>query len=204
MSAVPPASSAPTDPASPAARGQQVRSLSLLSVLLLLVVAVLLNVVVARASSRVDLTEEGLYTLGDGTKKLLKSLPDPATIRVFWGGLEARSELVRRKYEALLDEMADASDGKLSVRWVDVSGDEGKEEAREAGVQKYMFRQRVGDHPDGQSGRRVAAGANRIARQDDAADRQIRAVPSTTCGGGVVACCLRDYGSGSGCAARVQ
>jgi hypothetical protein len=129
-----------------------VRLLSWLSVGLLLVVSVLLNVVVSRTSARLDLTEEGLYTLGDGTKKLLKDLPDPATIRVFWGGLEASSELVRRKYAALLDEMQDASDGKLTVRWVDVASDEGKDEAREANVQKYMFRQRVGDKVVNQEG----------------------------------------------------
>lgn len=149
-------SSPSPSPAAPAAgarsRSQQVASLSLLASGLFLLVVILLNVVVARTSARIDLTEEGLYTLSPGTRGLLARLPDPATVRVFWGGLEASSELVRRKYAALLSEMEEASDGRLSVRWVDVSGDAGKDEARDAGVQKYMFRQRVGDKVVNQEG----------------------------------------------------
>ncbi|MFM8980293.1 MAG: Gldg family protein [Planctomycetia bacterium] len=133
-------------------RSQQVASLSLLASGLFLLVVILLNVVAARTSARVDLTEEGLYTLSPGTRALLARLPDPAAVRVFWGGLEASSELVRRKYAALLSEMEEASDGRLTVRWVDVSSDAGKDEARDAGVQKYMFRQRVGDKVVNQEG----------------------------------------------------
>lgn len=127
------------------ARSQQVRVLSLLAAGLLGVTLVLVNWVAARVVTRIDLTDEGLYTLSDGTRRILAGLKDPAVLRVFWGGLEASSEPTRRKYAALLEEMAEASDGRLSVRWVDVTEDEGKEEARAAGVQEFVFRQRVGD-----------------------------------------------------------
>ncbi|MFM8386583.1 MAG: Gldg family protein [Planctomycetia bacterium] len=134
------------------ARSQSVATLSLVASGLFLLVVILLNVVASRTSARVDLTEEGLYTLSPGTRTLLAQLPDPATVRVFWGGLEASSELVRRKYAALLSEMEEASGGRLGVRWVDVGSDAGKDEARDAGVQKYMFRQRVGDKVVNQEG----------------------------------------------------
>src|SRR5262245_34061524 len=122
-----------------ASRSQSIRSFSLLTAVLLGAALILANVVFARASTRVDLTEERLYSISDGTKNILREMRDPAEIRVCWGGLEAEHEPLRRTFAALLDEMADVSDGKLKVRWVDVEAEEGKKEAEEAKVQKFVF-----------------------------------------------------------------
>ncbi|MDF1700207.1 MAG: Gldg family protein, partial [Planctomycetota bacterium] len=71
-------------------RNFRVRSLSWLSGFLLLAVLVMLNAVLARAATRIDLTEEGLYTLSDGSRKILGELEDPATIKVFWADVPVR------------------------------------------------------------------------------------------------------------------
>lgn len=121
------------------ARSFQVRSLSWLSSILLLVVLVLVNVVFARSTTRVDLTEEGLYTLSDGSRSILGRLEDPASIKVFWADVPARFDHTKRYVAALLGEMEDASNGLVQSTWVDLSDDSGKDEASELGVQHFLF-----------------------------------------------------------------
>ncbi|MGE0192965.1 MAG: Gldg family protein [Planctomycetota bacterium] len=117
----------------------QVRSLSLLSGVLLLVVLVLVNVALARTHTRLDLTEEGRYTLAEGSRTILGQLRDPAEVQVFWHGVPIAQEGARRYVEALLAEMEDASGGRLTTTWVDMSGDAGRKIAEDLGVPEYVF-----------------------------------------------------------------
>ncbi len=133
-------------------RSSSVLSFSRLASVLLLVALVLLNVVVGRASTRIDLTEEGLYTLSEGTRRIAASLQDPARIRVFWGGLPPTAEPQRRKFAALLDELAEASGDRVSVRWVDTTEKNGREEAEQAKVQLFEFFAKVGNRQQAEKG----------------------------------------------------
>lgn len=124
-------------------RSRTILSLSRLSALLLLVVLVLLNVAAARTSSRVDLTEDGLYTLTDASKRVLSSLEDPASIRVFWHNVPGEQAETQRRYiESLLREMKAVAEGQLGVRWVDLEKEDGKQEVEDAGVQPYEYQAR--------------------------------------------------------------
>ena len=72
---------------------------------------------------RVDLTEQGLYTLSDGTVSILESLEEPVTLEFYFSD-EVSSDLpmVRnfaRRVQEMLDEMAQRADGKLQVRRVE-------------------------------------------------------------------------------------
>jgi ABC-type uncharacterized transport system involved in gliding motility auxiliary subunit len=72
---------------------------------------------------RIDLTEQGLYTLSPGTKNILEDLEEPVTLE-FYFSEEASSDLpmVRnfaRRVQELLDEMAEQADGNLRVRRID-------------------------------------------------------------------------------------
>jgi ABC-type uncharacterized transport system involved in gliding motility auxiliary subunit len=119
-----------------ATRGQNVLTLSHLSVFLLALGVVLLNVVLARASTRVDLTEDRIWTLSEGSRQVLAGLRDPAEIKVFWKDVpKAESEADRRYLAALLEEMRGASDGKLTVRWIDLDDADGKKEADDLRVE---------------------------------------------------------------------
>lgn len=121
-------------------RNLQIRRLSWMSSLLLFIVVVLANAVVARSSTRIDLTEEGLYTLTDGSKRILAGLEDPAVVKVFWQGIPARFDNTKRYVEALLDEMENAAGSdRFQVQWVDMDEDEGKSAASELGVEQYVF-----------------------------------------------------------------
>ncbi|RFF31988.1 GldG family protein [Wenzhouxiangella sediminis] len=72
---------------------------------------------------RIDLTEQGLYTLSPGTENILEDLEEPVTLE-FYFSEEASSDLpmVRnfaRRVQELLDEMAEQADGNLRVRRID-------------------------------------------------------------------------------------
>lgn len=72
---------------------------------------------------RVDLTEQGLYTLSPGTINILEGLEEPVTLE-FYFSEEASADLpmVRnfaRRVQELLDEMAEQADGNLKVRRID-------------------------------------------------------------------------------------
>ncbi len=121
-------------------RNLQIRRLSWMSSILLFAVIVLANIVFARSATRIDLTEEGVYTLTDGSKRILAGLEDPAIIKVFWQGIPARFDNTKRYVEALLDEMENAaSDERFQVQWVDMEEEEGKSAASELGVEQYVF-----------------------------------------------------------------
>jgi len=93
----------------------------ILLAILFLALTILTGAVIRGA--RVDLTEQGLYTLSEGTVNLLASLEAPITLE-FYFSEEASSDLpmVRnfaRRVQELLDEMAERADGELRVRRID-------------------------------------------------------------------------------------
>jgi len=74
-------------------------------------------------SSRVDLTENNLYTLSDGTRNIVKSLEEPITLRLFISQkmitrLPSISSFANR-VKSLLREYERDSDGKITLRIID-------------------------------------------------------------------------------------
>lgn len=94
--------------------------------LALLAILFLALTVLSGASLRgvsVDLTEQKLYTLSDGTRNILESLEQPVSLE-FYFSEDASSNLpLVRKYaqrvQELLDEMAEHADGRLEVERID-------------------------------------------------------------------------------------
>jgi ABC-type uncharacterized transport system involved in gliding motility auxiliary subunit len=69
---------------------------------------------------RLDLTQNSQYTLSEGTRNILDTLEEPVTVHLFFSE-DASKELPQvRSYARwvgeMLDEMADRSDGKLTIR----------------------------------------------------------------------------------------
>jgi ABC-type uncharacterized transport system involved in gliding motility auxiliary subunit len=131
-------------PVASPARGRRADTVTLSwgSVGLLLLALVLCNAALGRARLRVDLTEDGLYTLSPSSRKVVGSLTDPAQVRVYWGPkVPSKQAFVKRRVEGLLAEFEAASDGHLAVTWVDMEGDAGKKEAGERGLQEITFQQ---------------------------------------------------------------
>lgn len=91
-------------------------------------------------SVRLDLTESGLYTLSDGTKKILKELDQPVSLTLYFSD-KATSQLpalrtYAQRVEELLQEYVGLANGKLSFNKVDpVPFSEAEDEATLAGLQ---------------------------------------------------------------------
>ncbi len=89
---------------------------------------------------RWDLTENGLYTLSEGTKSILKGLDKPVSLTLYFSE-KASSQLpalrtYAQRVEELLQEYVGLSEGKLSFAKVDpVPFSEAEDEASLAGLQ---------------------------------------------------------------------
>lgn len=99
---------------------------------LLFVILVAVNILVANLRIRVDLTEEKLYTLSPGTLKILESLDQGMTAKLYFSESLADVPVYVKKYarevEDLLREYALASNGKLRIEKLDPKPDSETEE----------------------------------------------------------------------------
>ena len=89
---------------------------------------------------RLDLTENKLYTLSQGTRNLLENMEEPVTLYLFFSEDSSKDLPQFRRYAArvreLMDEFASHSGGKLSIRQVDpVAFSEQEDEAAQFGLQ---------------------------------------------------------------------
>ena len=78
---------------------------------------------IALRGARVDLTEQGLYTLSDGTVRILENIQDPVTLKLYYsehatGELQQFRSYATRVRE-LLEEIAARSDGKVVLEVID-------------------------------------------------------------------------------------
>lgn len=88
-----------------------------------LMVAVNLLAGTLAPGARVDLTAQGLYTLSDGTRRILADLPEPVTLDFYYSARALRELPQVRTYaervEALLREYARRSGGRITLRVID-------------------------------------------------------------------------------------
>lgn len=89
---------------------------------------------------RIDLSENGLYTLSDGTKNILAELENPVTLTLYFSDKATTQLPALRTYaqrvQELLEEYEGLADGKLTVSKVDpVPFSEAEDEAALAGLQ---------------------------------------------------------------------
>ena len=87
-----------------------------LAALFLLLVA--LNFLVTRAPVRVDLTQGNLYTLSEGTKKILRNLPAPVKAKLYVSqgeGVPVQLRGFAQRVEDLVREFQNASNGNLRI-----------------------------------------------------------------------------------------
>ncbi len=112
----------------------------------LLVVVFALMFVAIMASSkwltgwRVDLSENGLYTLSEGTKRILTKLEQPVTLSLYFSDKASKQLPALRTYaqrvEELLEEYETLANGKVILQKIDpVPFSEAEDEAAMAGLQ---------------------------------------------------------------------
>ncbi len=96
------------------------------STLLLLAVAFVVAVIVSNLlfkGVRIDLTENNLYTLSDGTKRIVRAIDEPVNLYFYFSDQASQGVPTIRDYanrvREMLEEFADASRGKLRLSVVD-------------------------------------------------------------------------------------
>ena len=111
---------------SPIAKPQGKRGLSaLLALALAAVLLVGVNMLADRLLSRarIDLTQNRLYTLSEGTRQVLQGLADPVTFRVFYsrrlGAAIPLYGAYAERVRAMLEEYAAVSGGKVRLEFFD-------------------------------------------------------------------------------------
>jgi ABC-type uncharacterized transport system involved in gliding motility auxiliary subunit len=103
---------------------------------LLSAIFIALNFLGMLVSCRSDWTDNERYSLSDGTKRLVGSLNDQLIITAYFTqNLPPPFNATERDVRDILAEYADASDGKIQVRFVAPETEKEREEAQEAGVQ---------------------------------------------------------------------
>jgi len=100
----------------------------------------------ALTDARLDLTEQKLYTISDGTKKILGELDEPINLYFFYSDKSAKDLVTLRNYAKRVEEMLKAyeraADGKLELHVIDPEPfSEDEDKAAEFGLQAVPLSQ---------------------------------------------------------------
>ncbi|MCG6894284.1 MAG: Gldg family protein [Desulfobacteraceae bacterium] len=111
-----------------------------------LAVVVLINVAGTTLFFRLDLTEDGMYSLSPASRAAVADLSEPLTIQVFFTqDLPAPHNATEQYLRDLLDEYAGASNRFFNFRFYEVSADEG--DITEKARRNQELAQDYGIHP---------------------------------------------------------
>lgn len=116
-------------------------SYSTISILLLVVSLIAFNVVGSFISIRLDVTDDRLYTISEGTETVLEDLQDPATIKLYYSSgneaLPPEFKSYAQRVEDLLEEYAALANGKIKLEIFDPEPDtEAEEWAEKYGISR--------------------------------------------------------------------
>ncbi|WIF68890.1 Gldg family protein [Metapseudomonas otitidis] len=100
----------------------------------------------ALTNARLDLTEQKLYTISDGTRQILGELDEPINLYFFYSDKSVKDLVVLRNYARRVEEMlkayAQAADGKIKLHIVDPEPfSEDEDKAAEFGLQAVPAQQ---------------------------------------------------------------
>ena len=111
------------------------RTQALIRVLLLLGIIALVNIVSVRLFARFDLTDQGVFTLSEASRRLAEGLDDRVTVTAYFTeDLPAPYNATRRSVLDMLNEYRAYAGANLHFTFIDPVGDAGEQEARQAGV----------------------------------------------------------------------
>jgi gliding motility-associatede transport system auxiliary component len=146
-------------------RRKQTMGASALVVLAVLFLALTMTANVALRGMQVDLTDNGLYTISQGTKNILSKIDEPIHLYFYFSSQAAADQPSLRAYaqrvQELLEEFVLRSNGKLSLQVIDpVAFSEEEDDAARFGLQGV---------PVGQTGDTIymgLAGTNATDKQE--------------------------------------
>jgi len=117
---------------------------SVAGVAAMLLIVLIVNFIFGAFKQRLDLTNERLYTLSDGTKKILKNLDKGVEIRFYFSQGEKEMDAGLKSYaqhvEDLLAEYKKAAGGKIKVKKLDPKPDtDAEDSAHLDGIEGQML-----------------------------------------------------------------
>ena len=119
---------------------------NVVNIVLFVGILLLVNLLANQFFLRIDLTEDGQYTLSKATKNILKSLEDPVTVKAYFSGnLPPDVEKTKRDFQEMLIEYANISKGYVDYEFVSPETDEEKQEALNSGIRPVMINVREKD-----------------------------------------------------------
>ncbi|MXW17914.1 MAG: ABC transporter permease subunit [Gemmatimonadetes bacterium] len=100
-----------------------------------------LNLLGGHVRGRLDLTDDNLFTLSDGSREILGNLDDIVNLTLFLSDdLPQEIQVIERDVKDLVADLEGASDGMLAVREINPDdGDESEEEASSMGIMPIEF-----------------------------------------------------------------
>lgn len=106
---------------------------SSIGVVILLVIAIAVNLIFTRFSTRIDLTADRIYTLSEGTKNILSKLDTPVQLRFYFSqsapDLDPGLRTYAQRVEDLLNEYRAYSKGKIEIKKLDPKPDSDAEDS---------------------------------------------------------------------------
>ncbi len=104
-------------------------------------ILILLNILSFKYFVRLDLTEDGRYTLSKATKDILSELDETVTITAYFTeDLPPQYSSIRKDFKEMLVEYTNNSDGKLVYEFIDPNEDEETEQkAMQKGIQPLLI-----------------------------------------------------------------
>jgi gliding-associated putative ABC transporter substrate-binding component GldG len=111
-----------------------------ITILLVIGTAILFNFLSDRFFLRLDFTEDKRFTLNEATKKILKDLKEPVTIKAYFSGnLPPQLDQIKRDFRDMLNEYSSYSKGMVMYEFIDPLKDEKiKNEAAQEGVSQIQ------------------------------------------------------------------
>ena len=107
---------------------------------LLISITVLISILGTRIPGRLDLTQDRIYTLSEGTKNNVKSLNDIVNISLYYSELPAQYSPILRETRDLLRDYQKISNGKINVKISKLSNNANDEqEAVSLGIAPIQF-----------------------------------------------------------------
>lgn len=117
-------------------------------ILLVIGVLILINILSEQFFFRLDLTQDGIYTLSKATKNILKDLEEPVTVKAYFTKKDLPPQYlkIREDFKNLLIEFNAASGGNVVYEFIDPNEKTEKEqEAMQAGIQPVLIQVREKD-----------------------------------------------------------
>ncbi len=114
---------------------------------LIIGIIIIINLLGNEYHFRWDLTEDKQYTLSPATRKILKDLEEPVTIKAYFSkNLPPHINQTRKDFQDLLVEYANLADGNILYEFIDPnSKEESEREAMEKGVRPALISVREKD-----------------------------------------------------------